>query len=139
MAISMNPSALIKSIYLGDRACKAFVYDKTRRELRIQIDCISPLRPGTETWDFYTGEDIENGWIIFRGVDDFTIHPPGATPNDFINDISIEKSGDSTGQYRIVISIGSIDASGKTTEVKIRALIEDALLEDASGMNTHLG
>jgi hypothetical protein len=135
----MNPNTLIKSIYLGDRACKSFVYDKTKRELRIQIDCISLLRPGKETWDFYTGGDIEDGWIVFRGIDELIIQPPGVTPNDFINDINIENSGDSVGRYHVVISIDSIDASGKTSEVTIRALIDDVLLKDARGLDVHIG
>jgi len=135
----MNPKTLIKSIYLGDRACKAFVYDKARRELRIQIDCISLLRPGAETWDFYTGGDIENGWIVFRGVDELTMQPPGVVPNDFINNISIENSGDTVDRYRVEISIDSIDGSGNTIEVRIRSLIDDAHLEDATGSNTPVG
>lgn len=135
----MNPKTLIKSIYLGDRACKAFVYDKARRELRIQIDCISPLRPGTKTWDFYAGGDIENGWIVFRGVDDLTIQPPGAVPNDFINGISIENRGDAIDRYRVEISIDSIDGSGNTIEVTIRGLVDDAHLEDATGLNVRIG
>jgi hypothetical protein len=135
----MNPRILAKSIYTGDRGCKAFVYDQAMRELRIQIDCISVLRPGTEVWDFYTEGDIEDGWIVFRRVDELSMEPPGATPNDFFNGISIEDCPNSPERYRMVISIDSIDDSGKTTEVTIRGFVNDAHLEDSNGQEVSNG
>jgi len=39
---------------------------------------ISRLRPGSKSWDFYTGEDIENGWIVFTGVQSLTVRRMGA-------------------------------------------------------------
>src|SRR5262245_28676807 len=135
----MNPRILAKSIYTGDRVCKLFVYNQAKRELRIQIDNISVLRPETEVWDFYTEGDIEDGWIVFRGVDELSMEPPGFTPNDWFNDISIEDCPSSPGRYRIVSSIDSIDDSGKTTEVTIRGFVDDAHLEDSTGREVAIG
>lgn len=130
----MNPRILARSINTGDRGCKAFVYNKAKRELRIQIDNISVLCPGTEVWGFYTEGDIEDGWIVFRGVDELSMEPPGFTPNDWFNDISIEDCPSIiSGRYRMVISIDSSDDGGKTTEVTIRGLVDDAYLEDSNG------
>lgn len=135
----MNPRILAKSIYTGDRGCTAFVYDRAKRELRIQIDCISVLRPGTEVWDFYNEGNIEDGWIVLRGVDELSMEPPGFIPNDWFNDISIEDCPSSPGRYRMVISIDSIDDSGKTTEVTIRGFVDDAHLEDSNGQEVSIG
>lgn len=129
----MNPQALFKSIYLGDRACKSFVYDETKRKLGIQVDCISFLRPGTEIWDFYTDKDIHNGWIVLEGVTQLSITSADATPNDFINDISVEKDKDSSEYFRVIISIDSVSSNGDTTEVTISVLINNAHVNKENG------
>jgi hypothetical protein len=115
----MNPAKLIRSIYLGDRGCKAVVFDKTKRQLKIQVDCISLLRPGTDRWDYYTERDVQNGWIVFSGVDTVKMQPEDIEPNDFINDVSVEEDADPNGRYRSTISIGSVDAMGISREVII--------------------
>lgn len=139
LAISMNPRILAKSIYTGDRGCKAFLYDPAKRELRIQIDCISLLRPGTEVWDFYTEGDIEDGWIVLQGIEELSMEPPGLTPNDWFNEISIEDCPGSPGRYRMAISIDFSDDSGRTTEVTIRGFVDDAHLEDSYGGEVSIG
>jgi hypothetical protein len=42
----------LKSIYLGDRGCKALLLDAWRERVAIQVDTISRTRPGTDIWDF---------------------------------------------------------------------------------------
>lgn len=130
----MNPAKLIGSIYLGDRGCKAFVFDETKRQLKIQVDCISLLRPGTDRWDYYTERDIQNGWVIFSGVDAVIMKPENVEPNDFINDISVERDAGLDGRYEITMSISSVDDKGNSREVIILARSSDARLEDASGL-----
>ena len=130
----MNPANLIGSIYLGDRGCKAFVFDETERQLSIQVDCISLLRPGTDRWDYYTERDIEDGWVIFSGVDAVIMKPENVEPNDFINDVSVGRDPDLDGRYEITMSISSVDDKGNLTEVIILVRSSDAHLEDANGL-----
>ncbi len=130
----MNPKTLFKSIYLGDRYCKAFVINRQEQQLRIQVDCISFLRPGTATWDYFTERDVQDGWIVFSGVDEVKIQPPNAVPNDFINDITVEDVGASDERYRITISISSVDAGGNSTEVIVSTTVVDTHLEDSGGL-----
>jgi hypothetical protein len=134
----MNPATLIRSIYLGDRGCMAVVFDKTKRQLRIQVDCISLLRPGTDRWDYYTERDIENGWIVFSGVDTGKIQPENSEPNDFINEVSVEQDADQDGRYGITMSIGSVDATGHSQEVIMSVKSSCAHLEDAKGFRLTL-
>jgi hypothetical protein len=67
------------------------------------------------------------------------MEPPGFTPNDWFNDISIEDCPNSSERYRMVISIDSSDDRGKTTEVTIRGFVDDAHLEDSNGREVSLG
>ena len=45
----MDVSAFLKTIYLGDRACKAITLDGWNRSIKIEIDCISRIRSPSET------------------------------------------------------------------------------------------
>lgn len=114
------------------------VFDKTKRQLRIQVDCISLVRPGTEQWDYYTERDIQNGWIVFSGVDTVKMQPENIEPNDFINDISVESDADQDGRYGITMSICSIDATGHSREVIMSVRSSCAHLEDAKGFRLAL-
>ncbi len=42
----MTPSEFLKTVYLGDRACKAVVIDGWRNEIKFNIDCVSRVRGG---------------------------------------------------------------------------------------------
>lgn len=130
----MTPATLIRSIYLGERGCMAVVFDKTKRQLRIQVDCISLLQPGTDKWDYYTERDIQNGWIVFSGVDTVKMQPENIEPNDFINEISVEQDADQDGQYRSTISIDGVDPKGIRREAIILVRSLEAHLEDAKGL-----
>jgi hypothetical protein len=61
----MKPDEFFRTIYLGDRGCKAIVLDGWRDEVKIQIDLISRRR--SKTWDFYSAEDVEDGFLVFEG------------------------------------------------------------------------
>jgi hypothetical protein len=130
----MNPAKLIRSIYLGDRGRKAVVFDETKRQLRIQVDCIFLLRSGTGRWDYYTERDVQNGRIVFSGVDAVITQLENIEPNDFINDVSVEEDADPDGRYRITMSIGSVDATGHSREAVILAKSSVAYLEDTKGL-----
>lgn len=117
----------------------AVVFDKTKRQLKIQVDCISLLRPGTDKWDYYTERDILDGWIVFSGVDTVKMQPENIEPNDFINDISIEQDTDQDGRYRSTISIDGVDPKGIRREVIILVRSLEAHLEDAKGLPLTLG
>lgn len=75
---------VFESIYLGDRAIKGIEIDSETQEIRIKIDVISKLEKGSSTWNYYTDEDIENGFLVFKEVESFKISPPGAIPDDLV-------------------------------------------------------
>jgi hypothetical protein len=129
----MKPKDLIKSIYLGDRGCKQFVHVPENKEIRIQVDCISFLRPGSTTWDYYSEHDLQDGWIVFSGAENVLIEPANVQPNDFINEILVENLDDSNGRDRVTISISSVNSEAKSTEVVISASVADAYIEDSLG------
>lgn len=129
----MKPKNLIDRIYLGDRGCKQCVYNNESKELRIQVDCISFLRPGSSIWDYYSEHDLQDGWIVLSGVDKLTIDPSNIQPNDFIFEIRVEIEKDSIQREKVTISTGGVDAEGKLTDILISAIVEDAHIEDSRG------
>ena len=139
LEVPMKPEHLLQSIYLGDRACKAVVIDSWKERVAIQIDVISRLKPGTTTWDYYTGADITDGWLIFSGVRRFLLEPGGPLPNDLVNGFSV-RGLDSTEKpmYLFELSIGSVDSVGHSTEVLVRIEASRFHLEDPSRPGTEI-
>src|SRR6266487_4039315 len=86
----MKPEQLLQTIYLGDRGCKAVLIDSWNQRVAIQATVISRLKSGTKTWDFYSDEDIKDGWLVFSHVQSVRFEPPGPLPNDFINSVSVK-------------------------------------------------
>lgn len=129
----MKPKNLIDRIYLGDRGCKQCVYSNESKELRIQVDCISFLRPGSSTWDYYSEHDLQDGWIVLSGVDKLTIDPPDVQPNDFIFEIRVDSIKDSNEREKVTILTGGVNAEGKLTDIHISALVQDAHIENPQG------
>ncbi|MCZ4092571.1 MULTISPECIES: DUF6258 family protein [Sinorhizobium] len=115
----MKPDEFLNTIYLGDRACKTIMLDGWKKEVKIQVDAISRVRG--ETWDFYTAEDIEDGFLVFEGVDYISFDPPGIIPNDDFGDI--EFLGFDDGRFTVMISMGFCDEAGVygSVKTKIRA------------------
>lgn len=108
----MKPDEFLKSIYLGDRACKAIVLDGWNDEVKILIDSISCLRSGTWNYD----ENVRDGFLVFEGVDHISFDPPGRIPNDEFGDIEfIGYEGD---RFTVVIDIGSGYELGDYVNVK---------------------
>ncbi|WP_077960818.1 DUF6258 family protein [Ensifer adhaerens] len=98
----MKPDEFLSSVYLGDRACKAIVLDGWKDEVKIQIDLISRCR--SETWNFYSAEDVEDGFLVFEGVDHVSFDPQGPIPNGEIGDIEFVAEGDE--RFLVKIDIG---------------------------------
>lgn len=128
----MTPEELLRTIYLGDRGCKAVLIDSWNKRVGIQVTVISRLKPGATTWDFDTDADITNGWLIFTDVRRITFEPPGPLPNDFINDICVKmiESAEVQPRYLFELSIGSVDDGGNSTEVIIQIEALGLHLED---------
>lgn len=136
----MNPEILLKSIYLGDRACKAVLIDSWNQRIAIQATVISRLRPGTNTWDYYTDADITNGWLVFSDVRSVQFEPPGPVPNDLINNVSVKPIESSGCQscYLFEVSIASVDATGGRTEVCVRITAGRLHLEDPANPSVEI-
>lgn len=59
-------SNFLNSLYLGDRYCEKV--EITDKKIIFQINCISRVKPGTTTWNYYTDEDIEHGCLVFDEI-----------------------------------------------------------------------
>ena len=125
----MNAIEFLKTIYVGDQACKAMLWDTWGSEFKLQVTCISRVR--SETWNYYTAEDLPDGFIVLAGVDSVVFEPAGFVPNDLINEIRAEPTPGSTSKHLVVISVDSVDPAGDRTEVLIRVRAESIELEDS--------
>jgi hypothetical protein len=132
----MNAEEIIKTIYLGDRACKKILVDAWNNRFCLQVSVISRLKEGTDTWNYYSDEDVENGWLVFTDCSYISLKPDGFIPNDYIDGIDVRKDGE---KYIFEIFVGSGSETGQITDVliEVRAggiIIEsnDALLQKFS-------
>ncbi len=110
----MKPHEFLKTIYLGDRACKGLVLDGWNEEVKIHIDAISRVRG--DAWNFHTAEDVDDGFLVFEGVDHISFDPPGLIPNDAIG--NIEFLGYDNDRFATMIEISHGDDAGKYTTVR---------------------
>jgi len=117
---------LLKTIYLGDRACKSVKINGWTSSVAIEVDCISRVR-GAE-WSFYTDEDLEGGFLVFEGVSSIEFQPPGLMPNDYFGDFRAEPSS-LPGRWRVIFEISSIQ--GGCVEIAIDAA--GMHLQDSTG------
>ncbi|WP_104663372.1 DUF6258 family protein [Ensifer adhaerens] len=121
----MKPDEFLETLYLGDRGCKAVLLDGWNDEVKIQIDLISRKR--SETWDFYSAEDVEDGFLVFEGVDYVSFDPPGYVPNDEIGDRQfLGYDGD---RFTLMIELGHCDSTGKYTNVKTTIRAKSVAIE----------
>jgi len=124
----MDVVEFLKTIYLGDRACKSILIDGWNAEVKLQVDCISRVR--SASWNYYNAEDLPDGFIVFEGVKSIDFDPPGLIPNDLINDIRAEPLPNDPAKYLIVLNISAVDREANSTEVEVRIRADAVALED---------
>lgn len=125
----MNMTEFLDTIYLGDRGCKSLILDGWNAEIKMQATCISRIRG--ESWNYYTDEDLPDGYLVFGGVQSVQFDPVGPIPNDLINEIKAERMKGIDDNYLITISVDSVDASGNHTEIIVRIIANTFWLEDS--------
>lgn len=131
----IRPQDFLRTLYLGDRACKAILLDGWGEQVKVQVNQISRVRSPDGRWNFYSEEDIVDGFIVFSGVSSVVFAPPGPLPMDFISDFVVEPLGEpdsTTGGERFLfrMSIGANTQEGRQTEVEVAVTATGIHLED---------
>lgn len=126
----MTPAEFLRTLYLGDRALKAIILDSWNTVVRLQINCISRIRSESGTWDYYTEEDITDGFLVFTGVKSFKLRNEGYLPNDSINSLDIV--GHRGDAVLIEMSVGSVQDDGQYHETSILIECLSLHLQDPS-------
>jgi hypothetical protein len=124
----MHATEFLKTIYLGDRACKSVTLDGWNKRVLIEVDEISRVRSKSGSWDFYNDENIVDGRLVFSEVRSVRFEPAGPVPNDYIS--SLEATTLSEGYIRFELTTASVDASAESTEVSIIIEAKRLHLED---------
>ena len=132
--MNATPMEFLKTIYLGDRACKGLTIDAWRGLVALHVDCISRIRDESGEWRFYTEEDIPDGSLVFTGLTSIELAPPRYIPNDYINSIDVKTLLDDPAAplYLFEISVDSVSEKSDVTEVTISIAARDVHLEDPS-------
>jgi len=134
----MTPSEFIKTIYLGDRACKSLEIDGWNQRVRIQVDTISRIRSVSGEWEFYSEEDIEDGYLVFDAVVSASLSPPGFLPNDWISIVRVDRLLGVDGmdspndRFKFVLSLGAVTSKGDGQELTLEIVARSIHLEDPS-------
>ena len=124
----MLPEALLKTIYLGDRACKAIHIEGFAQQVSVQVDEISRIRSSSGLWEYYNEENIIDGFLVFTGVKEISFSPSGPVPNDYISEIKIENVDE--GYYRFQLSIASVGSDAQSDEVLVNIVSKGFHLTD---------
>jgi hypothetical protein len=92
------------------------------------VDCISRIRSKSGTWDFYTDEDIRDGFLVFTDVLTLELNGENGIPNDAINSVDVVNvDGDTT---TVEMSVDSVDAGAVHHEATLRLRCKGLHLED---------
>ncbi|MCX6611612.1 MAG: DUF6258 family protein [Acidobacteria bacterium] len=119
----------LKSIYLGDRACKGYSLHSWMKEFRIQIDEISRIRGLDGQWNYYNDENIVNGSLTFSGVKSVKFDPPGLMPNDYIEILGVQSEA---GYLRFRLELGCVGDDALTTAMTVEVVASEVYLESPS-------
>jgi|HubBroStandDraft_2_1064218.scaffolds.fasta_scaffold305107_1 hypothetical protein len=126
----MLPPDFVKTIYLGDRACKSINIEGWTNRVVIQVDEISRIRDESGNWNFYNEENIVDGRLVFSEVRSVLFDPSGPIPNDYISRLEAESLPN--GYYQFSFSAASVDQTSKSTEVLVTIVAKRLHLEDPS-------
>ena len=126
----MLAAEFLRTIYLGDRACKSITIDGWKHRVVIRVDEISRVRSETGNWEFYNDENIVDGLLVFSDVRSVLFDPAGPIPNDYISGLTAEPLPD--GRFRFLFSAASVDQSACSTEVLVTIEAKRVHLEDPS-------
>lgn len=125
----MDIPNFLETIYYGDRGCAAVVIDSWKQEIKIQV-APSLSRVRGPAWNFYTAEDLENGFIVFEGVTSFALTPSGPLPEGFIWDITAEPVPGAPEKFLVTVFTDGLDEHGESTSVELRLHATSMALED---------
>ena len=128
-------SEFVKTLYLGDRACKRITIDGWRKRLVIEVDKISRIRNPVGQWEFYSEEDVVDGLIVFEGLSSFEFVPQGFVPSDWIEFVSIDQISEASREkpnFRATLSLGAVDEQGNAMELTLTVCATSLHLEDPS-------
>jgi len=132
----MEPHEFVRSIYLGDRACKSLYVDCWASEVKIQVDCISRVRG--EIWNYYRKENLEDGFIVFEGVKRIDWDPNGKLPNDVFQSLTVESCEGREGKYVFSLEISSWDHEAQTFSPVHLKIYADAIALEAKGSENRI-
>jgi len=124
----MSIEDFMKTVYLGDRFIKEIVLDSYKREMKIKINEISRIRSQSGLWDYYNDENIEDGYLVFTEVDNFSMEPLGSIPNGELHDWKFENLKENT--YKVTLFMGAHRQNGEYNEVIINLTSDGLCLED---------
>jgi hypothetical protein len=127
----LTPPEFLRTIYVGDRACKAIHIESWKGEVALEVNLVSRIRSPSGNWEFYSAEDIPDGRIVFTGVEAIQFEPPGPIPNDVINEIAAKPADTAPAKERweFEASIGAVAPDGSSAEVIVRIIGTDVHLE----------
>lgn len=126
----MNPQEFAKTIYLGDRYCRAVLIDRAKRRVSIHVDVLSRIRDQSGQWNYDTSEDIKDGVVVLDGMESCLLEPPDAIPNDWVEIVSVTSIQEESGKYQFCISLGCVDAKGNAREAVLSVSATGIHLED---------
>jgi hypothetical protein len=129
----MNPKEFANTIYLGDRGCEEIIIDTIKSLVRIKIDLISRIRSPDGQWNYYQDENIENGYIVFCGINSFKINSNGLLPNDFIISLEVEPFNEEDDSWKSsfkVVGMHGMDSE----EVELSMIFSTMHIETHDGI-----
>jgi hypothetical protein len=94
------------------------------------------VRSLSGAWDYYTAEDLVDGWLVFAEVERCELINDGRVPNDTINRVDvIEQSGD---VFTVELSIDSVGPDAEHYETVLRVRCKSLHLEDSARPGTKI-